>query len=107
MTWELPSKVDRMKSCVKNKLVFWKNKSCTDHVATLRIIIEQSIEWQSPLYINLIDFEKAFDNVDRYVIWVLMHYYGIPAKFVTLIQQLYKTPPAKLSIMENRLRQLK
>ncbi|XP_062600649.1 uncharacterized protein LOC134262290 [Saccostrea cucullata] len=32
---------------------------------TLRIIIEQSLEWQSTLYLNFIDFEKAIDSVDR------------------------------------------
>ena len=42
------------------------------------------------LYINFIDFEKAFDRVDRDVIWMLVHHYGIPAKFVTLIQQMYE-----------------
>ena len=97
----VPSKVftrillDRLKGALDEKLHeehagFWKNKSCTDHIATLRIIIEQSIEWQSPLYINFTDFEKAFDSVDRDVIWMLMHHYGIPAKFVTLIQQMYE-----------------
>ena len=97
----VPSKVftniplDRMKGALDETLReeqagFRKNKSCTNHIATLRIIIEQSIEWQSPLYINFIDFEKAFDNVDRDVIWMLMHHYGIPAKFVTLIQQMYE-----------------
>ncbi|CAH8584582.1 unnamed protein product [Heterobilharzia americana] len=44
---------------------FRKYKSCADQIATLRIIIEQSIEWQSALYLNFIDFEKAFDSVDR------------------------------------------
>ena len=53
---------------------FRKIKSCTDHTATLRIITEQSIDWQSSLYINFTDFEKAFDNVDRDVIWMLMHH---------------------------------
>ena len=52
--------------------------------------MEQSTEWQSPLHINFMDFEKAFDSVDRDVIWMLMHHYGIPAKFVTLIQQMYE-----------------
>lgn len=28
-----------------------------DQIATLRITVEESIVWQSPLYINLIDFE--------------------------------------------------
>ncbi|CAH8665131.1 unnamed protein product [Heterobilharzia americana] len=36
----------------------------------LRIIIEQRIEWQSTqLYLNFIDFEKAFDSINRKVIW--------------------------------------
>ena len=28
---------------------FRKNRSCTDQIATLRIILEQSLEWSSPL----------------------------------------------------------
>ena len=44
---------------------FRKNRSCTDQIATLRIILEQSLEWNSPLYVNFIDYEKAFDSVDR------------------------------------------
>ncbi|VDP48940.1 unnamed protein product, partial [Schistosoma curassoni] len=42
---------------------FRKDRSCTDRIATLRIIVEQSVEWNSPLYINFIDYEKAFDSV--------------------------------------------
>ncbi|VDO57471.1 unnamed protein product [Schistosoma margrebowiei] len=44
---------------------FHKDRSCTDQVTTLRIIVEQSIQWNSSLYINFIDYEKAFDGVDR------------------------------------------
>ena len=36
---------------------FWAGWSCMDQIATLRIIVEQSLEWQSSLYINFIDFE--------------------------------------------------
>ena len=31
---------------------FRASRSCTDEIATLRIIVKQSIEWQSSLYIN-------------------------------------------------------
>ncbi|VDP47059.1 unnamed protein product [Schistosoma curassoni] len=51
---------------------FHKNRSCTDRIATLRIIVEQSVEWNSPLYINFIDYEKAFDSVDRRTLWELL-----------------------------------
>ena len=56
----------------------------------MRIIIEQSLEWQTPLYTVFVDFQKAFDSVDRNVIWRLMHHYGFPPKFVTIIQQMYE-----------------
>ncbi|VDO90912.1 unnamed protein product [Schistosoma curassoni] len=44
---------------------FTKDRLCTDRIATLRIIVEQSIEWNSSLYTNFVDFEKVFDSVDR------------------------------------------
>ena len=59
-------------------------------IAALRIIFEQSTEWQTPLYTNFIDFEKAFDSVDRNVIWQLMGHYGVPPNFIKLIQELYE-----------------
>ena len=54
------------------------------------IIIEQCLEWQTPLYSVSIDFQKAFDSVDRDVIWRLMNHYGFPPKFVTIIHRLYE-----------------
>ena len=34
---------------------------------------------------------KAFASVDRNIIWQLMHHYGIPSKFIKLIQDLYES----------------
>ncbi|KAK4467974.1 hypothetical protein MN116_000244 [Schistosoma mekongi] len=47
---------------------FRKDQSCTDQIATLRFIVEQSIKLNSPLYINFLDYEKAFDSVDRRIL---------------------------------------
>ena len=44
---------------------FRRGRSCTDQITTLQIIVEQSIEWNSPLYVNFVDYEKAFDSLDR------------------------------------------
>ncbi|VDO98105.1 unnamed protein product [Schistosoma margrebowiei] len=62
--------LNRMKDAVDAKLRgqqarFCNDRSCTDQIATLRIIVEQSVECNSSLYINFIDYEKAFDSVDR------------------------------------------
>ena len=69
---------------------FRQDRSCTDQIATLRIIIEQSMEWNSPLYIIFVDYEKTFDSLDRYTWWKLLRHYGLPQKFVSLIQNSYE-----------------
>lgn len=69
---------------------FRTNRSCTDQIATLRIILEQSLEWNSTLYVNFIDYEKAFDSVDRQTLWKLLRYYGVPQKIVSIIRNSYE-----------------
>ncbi|VDP50985.1 unnamed protein product [Schistosoma margrebowiei] len=64
-------------------------RSCTNQISTLRIIVEQSIEWNSSPYINFIDYEKAFDSVDRTTLWKLLRHYGVPQKIVNIIQNSY------------------
>ena len=44
---------------------FREGKSTTEQIFILRNIIEQSVKRQSTLYINFIDFEKAFDLIHR------------------------------------------
>ncbi|CAH8505513.1 unnamed protein product [Schistosoma curassoni] len=83
-----------MKDCVDAQLRdqqagFRKDRSCTDQIATLRIIVEQSIEWNSSLYINFIDYEKAFDSVDRTTLWKLLRHYDVPQKIVNIMQNSY------------------
>ena len=85
-----------------NQAGFRKNRSCTDQIAALRIIVERSIEWNSPLLVNFIDFEKAFDSIDRDTLWKLLRHYGIPPKIVTLIQKMYDGTNCKV-LHEGRL----
>lgn len=99
--WFLPGKtfnrvlLNRLKDAVDPPLRdqqagFCKNRSCTDQIATLRIILEQSLEWNSPLYVNFIDYEKRFDSVDRQSIWKLLRHYGVPEKITNIIRNSYE-----------------
>ena len=100
MLLSVPGKVlnrislERIKKAVDQKLRdnqagFRQNRSCADEIATLRIIIEQSLEFNSALYTVFIDFQKAFDSLDRAVLWKLMGHYGIPEKFILIIKNTY------------------
>uniref|UniRef100_A0A8D9ACT3 Craniofacial development protein 2 n=2 Tax=Cacopsylla melanoneura TaxID=428564 RepID=A0A8D9ACT3_9HEMI len=96
----IPSKIltriilNRIKDSVDQKLRreqagFRKDCSCVDLINTLRIILEQSTEFQTPLYAAFIDFEKAFDSIDRRVIWSVLKEYGVPQKLINLIKETY------------------
>ena len=71
----LPSKVfnRELLECLKeaadeklreHRASFRQKRSCTDQLATLCILIEQCIEWNYSLYINFVNYQKAFDSLD-------------------------------------------
>ena len=69
---------------------FRRGKGCKDQIFSLRNIIEQSTEWNAPLYIGFIDFKKAFDSIHHETLWKILRHYGLPQKIVGLISVLYK-----------------
>ena len=73
----------------KEQAGFRANEGCSDHIFTLRNIIEQCIEWQHNIVINFVDFEKAFDSLDRDSMWEIMRSYGIPEKIINMIKLFY------------------
>ena len=108
MLLSVPGKVinriilERLKNEVDNILRdhqagFRQGRGCIDQIATLRIIVEQSLEFDSSLYINFVDYEKAFDSLDRDTLWKLLQHYGIPEKIITLIRNTYDGMTCKVN----------
>nr|XP_021199035.2 LINE-1 retrotransposable element ORF2 protein [Helicoverpa armigera] len=95
-----PSKVlcqiilDRLSGAVepllrKEQAGFRPNRSCTDQINTLRIILEQASEWQRDMYLTFVDFEKAFDTLRWNCIWDRLREIGVPEKITTIIKAIY------------------
>ena len=47
------------------------------------------MEWNSTLYLNFIDFEKAFDSVHHDTLWKILKSYGFPQKIINILQSMY------------------
>jgi hypothetical protein len=73
----------------KEQARFHPNCSCIDEINTLQIIIEQNTEWSSCLYTTFVDFEKAFDSINRKAMWKKVEHYGVPTQIVSLIKETY------------------
>ena len=68
---------------------FRRGRRTTEQIFILRNIIEQVIEWNANLYVCFVDFEKAFDSIDRDILWGIMGEYGIPLKLITMVKAMY------------------
>ena len=42
------------------------------------------------MYLNFIDFKKAFDSVHRESMWIIMRKYGIPDKIIRMVKIFYE-----------------
>ncbi|CAH1266510.1 Hypp3401 [Branchiostoma lanceolatum] len=80
-----------------NQAGFRPNRSCSDQIATLRIIVEQSAEFNSQLYAVFVDYEKAFDSLDRSTLWNILDHYGIPTKIISMVKVFYNNFQAQVS----------
>ena len=73
----------------KEQAGFRSGRGTTEQIFILRNILEQVNEWQATLYINFVDFEKAFDSVHRNGLWTKMSQYGIPQKIINIVKAMY------------------
>ena len=63
----LNSEVDRLLR--EEQAGFRHGRSCSEQIFTLRNIMEQRREFQTPLSVNYIEFKKAFDSIHRESLW--------------------------------------
>ena len=74
----------------KEQAGFRSGWSTIEQIFVLINIIEQSVEWNTILYICFIDYEKAFDSVHRETLWRIMSSYSFPPKLVRMVQAMNK-----------------
>ena len=68
-----------------------EGRGCVYQIFDIRNIIQQCIEWKTPLFINYmyIDFRKAFYSAHRETLWKILRSCGIPLKICTLMKAFY------------------
>ena len=65
---------------------FRRDRSTVDMVFTARLLQEKCREHDKDLFIAFIDLTKAFDTVDRQLLWSVLLRFGCPPKFVQLVR---------------------
>ena len=60
-----------------------KDFSTIDHIRTVSQVLEKSIEYQIPLYMVFVDYEKAFDSIKYKAVFKALEQHSIPGKSLT------------------------
>ncbi len=74
-----------------NQIGFRKGFRPSDHVFTLKTLIDQSFHTKKPLHVCFVDFKKAYDTVWRDGLYHKLLSNGIHPKFVRLLRNIYNT----------------
>ena len=61
----------------------------TDMIFSLKQIQEKCIEQNMPLFMVFVDFTKAFDKVNRSLLWTMLKKINCPERFVNLVASLH------------------
>jgi hypothetical protein len=80
---------------VEEQCGFRKGRSCTDAIFTVQQIIEKRKEHNLPLVLLFIDYEKAYDNVNRHKLWEMMDN-KIPNYLLNTIKCIYRNTKIRI-----------
>ena len=72
-----------------NQVRFRSGYSTIDHLHTMNQLIEKTSEYNMPLYLAFVDYEKAFDSVERTAISNTLYEQGINETYKKLIDNIY------------------
>ena len=83
---------------LKEQADFRANRSTVDHVFTLKTVIEKCREFNKLLHMCFIDIQKAYDSVNRKLLWKICRHYELAEKILKLLQLIHKNTRAKMRI---------
>jgi hypothetical protein len=75
---------------------FRQGRRAVDNLLILQTLIAKSRRAKSELRIALLDIKKAYDRVDRDILWRKLYMYGMDPRFITILQQVYANPRSRL-----------
>ncbi|XP_025409933.1 uncharacterized protein LOC112683231 [Sipha flava] len=76
-----------------------KEKSTTDHIFTIRRVMEKFYEYNKDLHILFVDFKQAYDSIDREQLWITLRIVNIQRKLVKLVEICNQQTYCKLRLM--------
>nr|XP_006811925.1 PREDICTED: uncharacterized protein LOC102804642 [Saccoglossus kowalevskii] len=86
------------KKLCENQGGFRSGRGCVDMIFSLRLFMEKCLEYQLPALAVFVDFKAAFYSVHKPSMWHILQDYGVPDKYIRLIQCVYRDCQASVIV---------
>jgi hypothetical protein len=77
---------------------FRKGRGCVDQIFNLKECISLARQKGKSLYMCFVDLRKAYDSVNRDLLWKAMREYGVSEKIIKIVNSLYENTRAKVRV---------
>ena len=68
---------------------FRSNRSTTDMMFVIRRLQKLARKKRISLYVCFIDLTKAYDSIDRTLLWTVLARFGVPQRMISVIRQFH------------------
>ena len=92
--------LEKNKILVEEQNGFRASRSCIDHILVLCSILRNRKALGLSTFLSFIDFQKAFDSIDRNLLFFKLSQIGISGKFYNAIKAMYSNPRSKILLNE-------
>ena len=80
---------------------FRPERGCTDAIYTVKIALKKRREHGKESWVFFLDLVKAFDRVQRELLWEILKRFGVPNKLISLLKTLHNNFEVKFTADEN------
>ncbi|KAA5564340.1 reverse transcriptase family protein, partial [Pseudomonas aeruginosa] len=80
---------------------FRKGYSTIDHIHTLRQIVQKTEEYNRPLCLAFVDYEKAFDSVETWAVLRSLQRCRIDHRYIEVLKCLYNNATMSVRVQEH------
>ena len=96
LTKRLQDYLEQYELLVEEQNGFRSKRSCIDHLFTLVTVLRNRKEQGKDTFLAFVDYKKAFDSVDRSILFFKLAKFGISGRMYKAISSLYSNPQARV-----------
>jgi hypothetical protein len=94
--WRIENKVET--KLHEAQCGFRRGRGCVDQIFNLKECISMSRQKNQPLFMCFIDLRKAYDSVNRDLLWKALRSYGLSEKTIRILTSIYKDTTARVRV---------